>query len=527
MEAAATDGLDFASAFVDAYDRERAESIDYARDPLRWSRDVVGAHLWSKQCAVLESVRDCRRTAVHSCHNVGKTFTAAMAAAWWISAHPPGEAFVVTTAPTAAQVKALLWREIGRIHGRAGLIGRVNLTEWYIPNAAGGEEMVAFGRTTSKDNEAAFQGVHARRVLVVIDEASGVHHKIWEAAESIASNRHSRILAIGNPDLPDSPLADACKPDSVWNVIHIGLEHTPAITGERVPDDLLDCLISPEWAEDRRRAWGEESALYQAKVLGQFPAGDTDPWRVIPETAAAACRYIEPPYDPEAVRWAGVDVGGGSDRTVLVERVGMRTGRIVEYTDADPMSAVGRAVNTLRSWGTERANVDTVGIGWAFAGRLREVLDEQTRDDGAAPVDIVGVNFGGKSSSRDRANVRADAWWNGRELSTAGAWSLAALDDDQIAELTMPRYLIDSRGKIQIEPKKDVRNRLGRSPDVADAVLLAFYDRGGPLEMSDSRQTFAGADLEGGSTRPGYRSMFGGPTLPGLPVSLPTRLVGR
>lgn len=510
---------DLAAEIIAALDDAERAKIDYTADPVRWATDEAGVHLWSKQRDVIESVRDNRRTAVHSCHNVGKTFTAAVTAAWWIASHKPGEAFVLSTAPTAPQVKALLWREIGRLHGRANLFGRVNLTEWYIPNEAGGEELVAFGRTTSKDNEAAFQGVHSKYVLVILDEASGVDTKIWEAAESIASNRLSRILAIGNPDLPHSPLATACKPSSPYNVIHIGIEHAPALTGEAVPAELLDYLISPEWAEDRRAEWGEESALYQAKVLGHFPTGAADPWRVISEIHAAACRYIEPAYDADAVRVGGLDVGAGGDRTVLVERVNDAVGRIETFTERDPEAAAEKLADVIRRWNLTRVNVDTIGVGWGLAGLLRKAF----KSDGVA---IESVSFARKSNFPKRFhNIRAEAWWHGRELSRDRAWSLAKLDDDAIAELTMPRF-VEKNGRILVEPKEDVKERLGRSPDIADAVLLAFFDGIWIPPVSDSRTAFNAADLTGGAgTGPG--AVFPNSFIPGLPSGIPTSLLPR
>jgi hypothetical protein len=67
-----------------------------------------------------------------------------MAACWWLDAHKPGEAFVVTTAPTGMQVKAILWRYIGRMHEEHNLPGRTNQTEWYL-----GNELIAVGRKPS------------------------------------------------------------------------------------------------------------------------------------------------------------------------------------------------------------------------------------------------------------------------------------------------------------------------------------------------------------------------------------------
>src|SRR5687767_3371186 len=107
---------------------------NFRNDPVRWAKEVVGVDLWSKQREILESVRDNRQTAVKSSHQVGKSFTAALVVAWWISTREPGTAFAVTTAPTFTQVRSILWREIGALHARALLPGKCNQTEWSMGN---------------------------------------------------------------------------------------------------------------------------------------------------------------------------------------------------------------------------------------------------------------------------------------------------------------------------------------------------------------------------------------------------------
>jgi hypothetical protein len=471
-----------------------ASGVDYAMEPARWAIERAKIHPWSKQIEIMESVRDNARTAVQSCHSTGKTFISANVVSWWVDSHPPGEAFVLTTAPTGDQVTALLWREINRLHSKAGLPGRTNLTQWYLPNDAGGEELVAFGRKPSEYSEAAFQGFHAKYILVVKDEASGVPTPLWNAAESVASNRHARILVIGNPDVPEGEFYDACQPESVYNVIKIGYTDTPAFTGEDVPEDVLDVLISPEWVESRRTAWGEESALFQAKVMGQFPTGDHDPWRIIPEMAAAKCRFIEP---EDGSHVAGLDVGAGGDRTVLVERVGNAVGRKFAFQSDDAMKSVDELVDKIREWGVTAVNVDTTGVGWGIGGSLRRALRKDH-------IDINAIHFAQKSRKKECLNKRAELWWHGRELTRAGKWSLANLSDDDIAELTSPRYEIHKASrKIKVEAKDEVVKRIKKSPDVADAVLLAFHD-GLPLAPpSDGRTVFNGTNMAnaGGSGR--------------------------
>jgi hypothetical protein len=97
----------------------------YKPDPALWAGDKLDAHLWSKQRDIMASLIANRRTAVQSCRDSGKSFTAGLAACWWIDNHEPGSAFVVSTAPTYPQVHAILWEEIRKQHRRGGLPARV------------------------------------------------------------------------------------------------------------------------------------------------------------------------------------------------------------------------------------------------------------------------------------------------------------------------------------------------------------------------------------------------------------------
>lgn len=474
---------------IDAAKALEAPETDYKRDPVSWARDTLGSFLWARQRAVVESVRDNPRTAVPSCHSTGKSHVAATAICWWLSVHKPGDAFVLTTAPTGAQVKGILWRYIGRMHKRGKLPGRVNLTEWYVNG-----ELIGLGRKPNDYDPTNLSGYHAPRFLIVIDEACGVSRAIWDALSTlIAGGAHTRVLAIGNPDFAPSEFFDVCRAGSGWNVIPIGCHDTPAWTGEAVPDDVLSSLISPEWVAEREAKWGRDSALFQAKCLGVFPKQGS-PFAVVPHDLAMACRYLEL---PEGVpHEAGVDVAAGGDRTVLRERRGARAGRSVSFTDPDPMRTVGRILETLREWGVRKVKVDSIGVGWGVYGAVREAL-------GSEGVEVVPVNFGegpGPGYEDRFLNLRARVWWEvGRENSRLKTWDLSACGDDVIHELCSPEYVIlDSKGKIKVEPKADVIKRLGVSPDEADALLLAFWEPHSAMSMSPGLAVLMGRDLIAG-----------------------------
>ena len=453
-----------------------AELIDppearWREDPVGWLEKRAKAETWSKQREIIESVRDHHNTAVHSCHEVGKSWIAAATAAWWLDTHPIGEARVVTTAPTQAQVEAILWNEINGFHERAGLAGRLNLTEWYF-----GKYLAGLGRKPSEHSPAAFQGLHARYLLLILDEAYGIPKNIWDGGSTLAANEHSRVLVIGNPDGPGE-FEDVCKPSETWNVIHVGYEHTPNFTGEPVSQYLKDMLIHPRWVEDRRKKWGETSALFQSKCEGRFPTSG-DPYAVVRYDWARLCQLNELPRGSRVE--AGVDVGAGGDRTVVRVRHGMRATDEEMFIDPDPVKTVGRIVMFLREHGVQKVKVDTTGIGWGVGGGLRNESSKHTPGATGHDAEVVFVNFGeGPTPGREDQflNKRAELWWNARELSRLDQWNLEEVDDDVIHELCSPKYeILDNHGRVKIEPKKDIIKRLGMSPDRAEALILAFFD---------------------------------------------------
>jgi len=458
----------------------------YRFNPSLWVVERLHEFFWSKQRQIAESVRDNRLTAVPSCHGPGKSYTAARIASWWIDSHPANEAFVVSSAPTNDQVRAILWREIQRAHRQGHLPGYVTLdAQWKIDG-----ELVGYGRKpadmptgSEHDTVTAFQGIHSRYPLVIFDESSGIPRELWNAAQSLLTNEDARWLVIGNPDDPTSRFAQACAgaPEAGgmsttgWNVIPISLFDTPNFTGEEVPHELRAYLPSQEWLDDFVLNVGAAGTnVYASKVLGHFPLDRGDgaiPWSWLQacrgEAATARIGDIRTPVE------LGVDVGASDngDLTVVRERQGMRAGRRWQVQSSDPDVVVAKIVQAAKQSGAKTIKLDINGVGWALQTPLRKELPG---------VEIVPVMVSESATNGPNGekyvNVRSALWWEvGRLLSQQRAWDLSEIDDRTIAELTEHKWWEDKTGRIVIEPKADVKKRLGRSPDDADALLMAFY----------------------------------------------------
>jgi len=111
--------------------------------------------------------------------------------------------------------------------------------------------------------------------------------------------------------------------------------------------------------------------------------------------------------------------------------------------------------------------VDEIGIGAGVVDRLKE----QGRR-------VTGVNFGVVALDTDKyRNIRAECYWKLREALNPESEKPLAIPKEFVKlaiELVAIEWFVSSTGKTQIEPKENVKKKLGRSPDHADALALTY-----------------------------------------------------
>jgi hypothetical protein len=213
---------------------------------------------------------------------------------------------------------------------------------------------------------------------------------------------------------------------------------------------------------------------------GSFTAGmKEDPWQAIPRAwvRAAMARWTPEGYgNPEAEAAIGVDPArGGQDQTAIAIRRGAWFAPLlvvpgVETPTGPAVAAlVQREARALPAKAEPAIFVDVIGIGASAYDSLE-----------GSPWQVEAVNVGAGSKDSDRSgrlqfgNLRAEKWWKFREALDPDHGDGLSLpeDPDLLTELCSPRYTVRS-GKIWIESKDEVRERIGRSTDRADAVILA------------------------------------------------------
>ncbi len=454
----------------------RAKRAQYLADPVLWAQERINVDLWSIQQEIAVSLRDKKKTAVKSCHAAGKTYLGAVLACWWIDVHPPDETVVVTTAPTAYQVNKLMWEYIRQIHRKNNLSGTVSETAEWKNND---RDTVGMGRKPADTDMHGFQGVHRTYVLVLVDEACGVAQNIYTGVEAITTSETNRVLAIGNPDDPNTEFGRIfLMDDPTWNKITISAFDTPRFTNEKVPEKVRQNLISQEWVADKKQSWGEASARYRAKVLAEFPENSDE--NLFPTTLLLDSQDNAIFPSSSARGTLGVDVARfGNDRTTVVHNLDGLITVVDSWDKADTVETSTRVHEIATRLGVGEVRVDATGIGAGVQDQLARLGYQQ----------YVVIGMVGSAASPDLRKWRnARAWWYDslREKMAKGLISLPNFSSDSAAdldarklfeELEGTRYKYASaNGSVLIESKDEMRARGMKSPDYADALAYAVAD---------------------------------------------------
>ena len=449
----------------------RDDPVGFVRDCFRWK---VGEGPTKYQRDSMQELLTHRRLALRGPHGLGKTAELAWIVLWFALTRDGQDWKAITTASAWRQLTHYLWPEIHKWArrlrwdrvGRAEFDERTELLQLNLKLNTG-EAFAA-----ASDRSETIEGAHADHLLYILDEAKTIPAATFDAVEGALLTGDCYAITVSTPGEPQGRFYEiharrAGLED--WHTRHVTLAE--CIEAGRVPADR---------AEQRRKQWGENSAVYQNRVLGEFASSEED--GVIPlawiEAANARWQALEESGEWGPLTRLGIDVArGGEDSNVIAYRHG-RAIRRLRHPDGEPgfakgdtMSLVGLVKAALTNGG--EASIDLIGVGAGAYDRLRE-----------QGLPVRGFNASAHTDMRDRSgefgfvNVRSAGWWNLREmLDPASGEDLALPPDDLlIGDLTAPHWRIASAGRIQVEAKDDIKKRLHRSTDDGDAVVMAMWE---------------------------------------------------
>jgi phage terminase large subunit len=224
--------------------------------------------------------------------------------------------------------------------------------------------------------------------------------------------------------------------------------------------------LDPEWAYNALVNWGEDSPMFQSRVLGNFPDSDANtliPLNLIDLASTDERRDLVPKGAPAY----GHDIARmGDDDSVIHKRYGDWHTKPRAFHGDNTMTSAGRAVEALRDENGPYFIDITGGLGAGPYDRLAELGWEQ----------VYGLNMSSSAISKDEfINLRAELGWTLRDKFYEPAGIYIPDDDNLKAELSNIRYKVRSDGKRQLEDKAETKKRLnGRSPDRFDAMMMSY-----------------------------------------------------
>lgn len=496
---------------------------NYVNDWCAFATDVFDIYLDPEQAAILKSVQENKKTSVRSGTARGKDFIAAVAALCFFYLTPKWNSEgvlientkVALTAPTDRQIGNIMFPEISRLFNAAKRNGATlpgRLTGYDIRTE--NEEWFLTGFKADSTNTEAWTGFHAANTMFVVTEASGMPELVFNAIEGNLQG-NSRLLIVFNDNTGAGYAAESQRSPQ-WAKYRLDSLNAPNVLQKKM---VIPGQVDWDWVNDKVRDWCIQinesefseaegdfiwtdeceltanyrpNDLFRVKVRGMAPKVATDVLIPIEWVEIANANWkrlcLDPCVKDKKNLRLGIDVAGmGRDSSVFCHRYGNFVERFHSIQSggvANQMEIAGTIKASLQTETNEYqgkkalAFIDTIGEGAGVISRLEEQMVK-----GAYSVKFShkpewqGKVLNDHTGQYQFLNMRAYLYWAIRDWLNPALKKNAALppDAELLQELINTKWAFRSDGKIQIESKDDIKSRLKRSPDKADALANTFY----------------------------------------------------
>ncbi len=416
--------------------------------------------------------RNGRRTAVRSGHGIGKTFIEAALIGWFMHTRP--HPTVMLTGPKFDQLKSTIWAELNRCLIRSHVADVFECTSEKMFHK--GFDKTWFAEIiTAKDAER-ISGYHNRHLFVDIDEGSGeAVDAIMPALLSCATQSDNLVLSAGNPTRTIGTFRDCfTSHQHLWTTLHF--------------DSRESAIVDPLWLEDAAARWHPDSDMYRVRVKGDFPLGNPKSIITLSDCEAARTREVQAGDFLEF----GVDPAlEGNDLATVAIRQGMKLHEIRTMPKCTPLELYIFVIKAVKEWRAKtqitskiKIKVDAHG---GYGSHLISAVSLNSEDN----LEVVPIYSNTKSTNKEYKNYGTEMWFEFGKLIHE-----VELPDDPwlVEELSSREWNTADLTAVAMEAKSDIKERLGRSPDRADACVLCFA--GGPRRIF-SRSGESSANVNG------------------------------
>ena len=487
-----------------------------------WNHDelpepLMVKHPWAE--SMIQAVIQNKYVSIGGAASSGKSHTMA---AWgilnWLAA--PRDTLVLLTSTTLREARKRIWGSVislltvlegapFKIRDSIGNVAYVNENGTLIEKA--GLSLIAAERSKTREAVGKFIGIKQKNVILIADELSELSTAILQAGLSnLSKNPSFSLVGLSNPASRWDAFGEWSEPAKGWDSIDPNIEETwktkwgglyKRYDGERSPNILAGETVYPwlpteEKIEEDKALLGQESRGYYRMVRAVFfDSDETDGvYTDVELVKSGAMSTIEWQGTPTPIAGCDPAFTNGGDRTILYTGyVGYnisgqfvcQLGEAISLSDDATNKAVPRSYQIVQQIKDEckKRNItpSNLGIDSTGAGSpLADILAAEFGDD------ILRVSFGGKASDKRVStnsklignelyvNRVTELWFVGKEFCRTK--QLFGITNELAQEVVGRKYdmVKGSTLRMKLESKPEYKNRLGKSPDLADAAFICI-----------------------------------------------------
>lgn len=446
---------------------------NYWDNPVWFAEDMMNFHADKWQSDVLMALAESPKVSVRSGQGVGKTGLESIVVTWYLCTRPFPK--VIATAPSRQQLYDVLWAEISKWLSSSKIESLLEWTKTKIYMKGYSERWWATAKTATRPEN--MQGFHEDYMLFVVDEASGVADPIMEAILGTLTGYENKLLMCGNPTRTSGTFYDSHNRDrDLYKTFKVSSLDSP-----RTSKDNIEML---------RRKYHEGSDVWRVRVEGEFPKGESDSLISLEYAETATLTKINNIYNNFTLH-IGADIARfGNDESVIAPRIGNKVFDLLTYAKKDTMETTGNILRAADKFKNEykhinkvKIKVDDDGLGGGVTDRLNEVIRQERLD-----YEVIPIKNGSKANDEEHySDKSAEMWGNMRDMLEENFTNFVQgkeptielpNNDKLIKQLSNRKFRIDSKGRIDLEKKEEMKKRIGESPDLADAVIYSFAENG-------------------------------------------------
>lgn len=441
--------------------RAREKLLRWRADPIAMVREEfrVEPDPWQAEALAAFAKPETQRLALKACKGPGKTACEAWMGLNFLATRPYPK--IAATSITGDNLADNLWPEFNKWMNQSAFFRETFVwTKTRIFYRDEPENWFITARTWPKTADAeqqanALAGLHADYVMFILDESGGIPQAVMTTAEAVLSSGiECKVVQGGNPTHTTGPLHRACTIDRhLWYVV--------TITGD--PDNpLRSPRINVAWAKQQIASFGRENPWVMVNVLGEFPPASINALLGVEDVEKAMARHLPEDVYAWAQKRLGVDAARfGDDPWVIFPRQGLAAFKPEVMRNPRTPEVAARIARAHRDWQPEMILIDDTGH-WGH-GCMDLLL--------AAGLPAIPIIYSERAPDRRYKTVRDQMWIEMADWVKHGG----ALPNDieLLQELTIPTYTYIG-GQFVLESKDQIKERLGRSPNKADALAQTF-----------------------------------------------------